>query len=176
MRRADQQGSEHSMQSPGTLDATRNGEAGNGTDGFDRLVKGVVHFQKQAYPERQDQFRRLAAGQQPHTIFITCADSRVVPEMITTRPGATRCPWLGLLPTVPRLPAPATASGGSCDRLSAASARPHPPFGGAVHRGAVRLGHLCHRPVRRLAAALGGSGQPAARAARQRPGDYCVFR
>jgi carbonic anhydrase len=57
-------------------------------DGFGDLVNGVLRFREQVYPGREEQFRRLAAGQQPHTLFITCADSRVVPEMITqTDPG-----------------------------------------------------------------------------------------
>ena len=55
---------------------------------FGRLVEGVLHFSEQVYPERRAEFQRLAAGQRPHTLFITCADSRVVPEMITqTDPG-----------------------------------------------------------------------------------------
>lgn len=57
-------------------------------DGFGDLVAGVLRFREQIYPQRQEQFRRLASGQSPHTLFITCADSRVVPEMITqTDPG-----------------------------------------------------------------------------------------
>lgn len=57
-------------------------------DGFGDLVDGVLRFREQVYPQREEQFRRLASGQQPHTLFITCADSRVVPEMITqTSPG-----------------------------------------------------------------------------------------
>ena len=55
---------------------------------FGRLVEGVLQFSEQVYPERRAEFQRLASGQRPHTLFITCADSRVVPEMITqTDPG-----------------------------------------------------------------------------------------
>lgn len=61
---------------------------GDDAESFGRLVEGVLHFRDRVYPERQAEFQRLASGQRPHTLFITCADSRVVPEMITqTDPG-----------------------------------------------------------------------------------------
>ena len=50
---------------------------------FEALVEGVLRFQKEVFPGRRQQFRRLASGQRPHTLFIACADSRVMPEMIT---------------------------------------------------------------------------------------------
>jgi carbonic anhydrase len=57
-------------------------------DPFDQLLEGVAKFTTSVFPEKRDQFARLATGQQPHTLFITCADSRIVPEMITqTAPG-----------------------------------------------------------------------------------------
>ncbi|MFC8920932.1 carbonic anhydrase [Streptomyces sp. NPDC057116] len=37
---------------------------------------------------RSQEFRRLAAGQAPQALFITCSDSRVIPSLITgARPG-----------------------------------------------------------------------------------------
>ena len=56
--------------------------------GIRRLVDGVRNFREHAFPQRQALFADLATGQQPQTLFIACADSRVVPELITqTSPG-----------------------------------------------------------------------------------------
>ncbi|WP_419729858.1 carbonic anhydrase [Lichenicola sp.] len=53
------------------------------------LLRGVQDFNIRVFPEKQDLFSDLASGQSPHTLFITCADSRVSPEMITQQqPGA----------------------------------------------------------------------------------------
>ena len=53
-----------------------------------RLGAGVKRFRKDAFPQRRSLFTQLAAGQQPQALFIACADSRIVPELITqTNPG-----------------------------------------------------------------------------------------
>ena len=58
------------------------------TGGIRRLMDGVRGFRENAFPERKALFADLATGQQPQTLFIACADSRVVPELITqTSPG-----------------------------------------------------------------------------------------
>lgn len=56
--------------------------------GHASLLRGVSEFSRHVFPDNQELFSSLAKGQSPHTLFITCADSRVVPEMITqTQPG-----------------------------------------------------------------------------------------
>jgi carbonic anhydrase len=54
-----------------------------------KLVDGVHTFRSQYFASYRALFRRLAErGQQPETLFITCSDSRVVPNLITnTEPG-----------------------------------------------------------------------------------------
>ena len=54
----------------------------------DRILRGVSHFQKAVYPEHRDLFQRLALGQRPQALFITCADSRIDPSLLTqSKPG-----------------------------------------------------------------------------------------
>ncbi len=54
-----------------------------------KLVQGIHNFEKNVFAEKRELFERLAtAGQTPETLFITCSDSRVVPNLITTtEPG-----------------------------------------------------------------------------------------
>jgi carbonic anhydrase len=53
-----------------------------------RLIRGFRKFHQNVFPERRVQFEKLAAGQQPLALFITCSDSRIVPDMLTqTEPG-----------------------------------------------------------------------------------------
>ena len=47
------------------------------------LVQGVHHFQGIGFREREELFTRLKDGQEPEACFITCADSRIVPTLIT---------------------------------------------------------------------------------------------
>jgi carbonic anhydrase len=51
------------------------------------LIDHARSFRKQS-AERPEEFARLAQGQAPQVLFITCSDSRVVPALITgARPG-----------------------------------------------------------------------------------------
>lgn len=53
------------------------------------LEKRVLDFKNEDYKEHEELFRELGAnGQSPHTLFVTCMDSRVVPTMLTkSKPG-----------------------------------------------------------------------------------------
>ncbi|MBB3175196.1 carbonic anhydrase [Endobacter medicaginis] len=53
-----------------------------------QLLQGVKTFSTTVFHENKELFAGLASSQSPHTLFITCADSRVSPEMITqSEPG-----------------------------------------------------------------------------------------
>ncbi|MGA8110996.1 MAG: carbonic anhydrase [Acidobacteriaceae bacterium] len=53
-----------------------------------RLQEGYARFRKEVFPGAKDRFRLLADRQQPEFLFITCSDSRVVPDLIfQTEPG-----------------------------------------------------------------------------------------
>lgn len=52
------------------------------------LLDGVVRFKNDEFLEHKELFSKLEECQSPHTLFIGCADSRVVPNLITdTLPG-----------------------------------------------------------------------------------------
>ncbi len=54
-----------------------------------RILEGVRQFRTEEYPRQRAMFEQLARKQQkPKALFITCADSRVHPNLITmTEPG-----------------------------------------------------------------------------------------
>jgi carbonic anhydrase len=54
----------------------------------EKFLGGVSRFQQEVYPKHQDLFEKLALGQRPDALFITCADSRIDPCLLTqTKPG-----------------------------------------------------------------------------------------
>jgi carbonic anhydrase len=56
--------------------------------GLDRLLYGVEKFRRDIQGSYDSLFKKLATTQSPHTLFITCSDSRINPNLITsTNPG-----------------------------------------------------------------------------------------
>jgi carbonic anhydrase len=56
---------------------------------MERLIEGVHKFRNDEFGNYRKLFRKLSQeGQNPHTLFITCSDSRVLAELITqSKPG-----------------------------------------------------------------------------------------
>ena len=52
------------------------------------IIDGFLKFQRDAFPQRSELFKQLATSQHPRTLFVSCSDSRLVPELVTQRePG-----------------------------------------------------------------------------------------
>jgi carbonic anhydrase len=55
---------------------------------MEKLFKGVARFKREDFDAHRELFSELGRKQRPHTLFVGCSDSRVVPELITrSRPG-----------------------------------------------------------------------------------------
>jgi carbonic anhydrase len=55
---------------------------------LDDLIEGHQCFLRDIFPEKRDHFHLLADMQAPRYLFITCSDSRIVPDLILqTEPG-----------------------------------------------------------------------------------------
>ncbi|HET6141909.1 MAG TPA: carbonic anhydrase [Candidatus Acidoferrales bacterium] len=70
----------------------------------DKILRGLKRFRKKVYPKHRELFHKLALQQRPTALFITCADSRIDPCLITqTKPGELfLCRVIGNI--VPRYP------------------------------------------------------------------------
>jgi carbonic anhydrase len=55
---------------------------------MDTLIEGHKRFHKEVFPHKRDKFHLLSDRQAPQYLFITCSDSRIVPDLILqTEPG-----------------------------------------------------------------------------------------
>ena len=55
---------------------------------MDSLFDGVKEFNANDFLENKTLFEKIGRSQEPHTLFIGCSDSRIVPNLITkTLPG-----------------------------------------------------------------------------------------
>src|SRR5258706_14916683 len=56
---------------------------------LDKLKEGIRQFQTEGYPAQAETYRKAASEpQRPSALIVTCADSRIDPELITqTGPG-----------------------------------------------------------------------------------------
>jgi hypothetical protein len=80
--------------------------------------KLIVDFRECMLPQYERRFEALALSQAPDALFVTCSDSRVVPDLLaSTEPGD-----LFTMRNVGNLIPPATAEGISIGDLSEASA------------------------------------------------------
>lgn len=83
-----------------------------------KLIKGLLDFQRHGMPAYRQTFARLAKGQSPDALFISCSDSRVVPNTFaSTDPGD-----LFVVRNVGNMVPPADAEGCACGDTSEASA------------------------------------------------------
>jgi carbonic anhydrase len=78
-----------------------------------KLIHGIHRFQNHVFSTKRELFGRLAHGQKPAALFLTCSDSRVNPNLLTqTDPGE-----LFILRNAGNIVPPAPGAGGEIATL-----------------------------------------------------------
>ena len=55
---------------------------------MEKVLKGLVTFQKEVFSKKKKLFSSLSKQQKPSVLFVTCSDSRIDPSLLTqTNPG-----------------------------------------------------------------------------------------
>ena len=55
---------------------------------MNHLLPGLRKFSEDVFPTQKPLFETLSHGQKPHTLLITCSDSRIDPNLLTrSMPG-----------------------------------------------------------------------------------------
>lgn len=55
---------------------------------MNNLLPGLRKYSEEVFPDQKPLFETLSQGQSPHTLLITCSDSRIDPNLVTqTKPG-----------------------------------------------------------------------------------------
>ena len=49
-----------------------------------KLIAGIVDFRERMLPQYAQRFKELALSQAPDALFVTCSDSRVVPDLLAS--------------------------------------------------------------------------------------------
>jgi carbonic anhydrase len=113
---------------------------------------GIVDFRERLLSQYAERFRDLAQGQTPDALFVTCSDSRIVPDLLaSTDPGD-----LFVMRNVGNMVPPATVEGDSTGDLSEASAIEY-----AILHLKVRNIVVCgHSECGAMKAALAGKPMP----------------
>ncbi len=85
---------------------------------MDKLLRGILEYRANELPKRRAMFAKLGQGQSPDTFLMACADSRVVPNLLSsTQPGE-----LFTVRTIGNLIAPAGEHGAASGDVSEVAA------------------------------------------------------